>query len=668
MLNYRNRTFLLIMFCMVVLLLTTSVAPWVSQVFTLMVTKPSDWLAKWQAIGLVGAWVSAQERDYKFILLLDGIVAVGLFWLLFPTKARLAKLRGEKPTRFAPQRAGNNECGSARFLDRCEMNASCATWYTKQALTAHGDIVFGRTISRKFGEMVWLCNDEKHTIIIGSTGSGKTRRVLLPTIYTIASSVHKDSLIITDTKGEIYLYTKEFLEEKGYQIVYYDFRQPAISDYWNIMQAVNDFLKVMDKPAAEQAAADVATILVEQSTPKDRTSEPFWTESAIAVISSLILLIATEAPEAMKTMRSVFDVLGVLGAEMPRGKSSYIPLNNLMDVLPVDHPAAISYRPARLAPAVTRGSMFASALTNLRLFANSNVAEITSKSTMPLADITAKPTAVFIVTPEESSAYNALASIYTAQVFIALTRKAIENGGRLERRVHFVLDEFGNFPAIPDFCTKLTTGRSRGIKFHLALQGFDQLEKRYGKLDSNTIRANCDNLIYLRTAHYDTAKSISDRIGKYTIQANSESVSQQTSLSGRGASSSSSSESTRLQGRELITPDELIGWNIDDGAIVLRTGEGGSAIFPMPDISQWSANTAYGMGSPEHNQALLAERASRIKKHDIGTFAVLEPRHFFDTVTKKYMKSAESIEPYAPQVTNDGYYGSSPVPKWEDRI
>jgi type IV secretion system protein VirD4 len=666
----RNRTKGILIFSVIVLLLATAIAPWLSKNIS-ATFKKGVFTGRWGTVGVIESWEKIDSRDTNFMLLFDALILAGIFWMLFPTKAKLFRANGIKPTRFAPAHAGNNEHGSARFLSTREMDNTCAIWYSGHPLLDNGDIIFGRTDDRRYGEKVWFCNDEKHSIIVGSTGSGKTRRVFLPSIYVIASGAHKDSMVITDTKGEIFLYTKEFLTQQGYNIVYYDFRQPELADQWNPMQAVLDFLKEGDVPAAEQAAVDTATILVEQSTPKDRTSEPFWSESAISIIAGIIMLVAKEAPDRFKNMKTVCDVLGVLGVEVQGGKGQapIVPLNELMDALPVDHPAAIAYRPARIAPSITRGSMFTSALTNLRLFENTNVAKITAMSTIEMTSIAQRPTAVFLVTPEESSAYNALASIYTAQLFISLTRQAIKNGGKLPRRVNFILDEFGNFPAIPDFCTKLTTGRSRGIKFNIALQGFDQLEKRYGRLDANTIKANCDNLIYLRTAHYETAKYISDRLGDYTIQSDSESVSQQGSLGSRNYSGSTS-ESTRLQGRKLVTPDELIQWDLNDGAIVLRTGDGGIALFPMPDISVWSANAAFGMGNKIHNQKLLVSRAAQLAVHNSESVQSIDPRKFYKDVMQKYMELSESIEPAddvpvgkkGGSVGANSNGGSSPLP------
>lgn len=657
MAHRKSKTKYIIIFCVCIMLIATAVAPWISKVITLAVKEPAQWTIRISSVNVIDAWKTATKQDHQFILLFDGLIFAGLLWLFVPIRARLSNVKGKRPTRFAPPSSGNNEHGSARFLTPREMDRTTRVWYTNKPLTMPGDVVFGQTIDARLGEKVWLCNDEKNTIIIGSTGSGKTRRFILPSIYAIASSTAKDSMFITDTKGELVLYTKDFLEEQGYNIINLDFRQPKYSQYWNPIEAVMAFYEAGDIPSAEQAAVDTATIIVEQSTPKDKSSEPFWNEAATSIIAGLILLMV-EAPDDVRNMSSVYSVLGILGIE----NNGKVPLSELMDALPQNHPAFRAYRPARLAPPVTRGSMFASTLTNLRLFADTNVAEITSRTSFDLDSVSEQPTAIFITTPEERSSYNALASIFIAQLWISLTIHAIENGGVLKHKMHFILDEFGNIPAIPDFTTKLTTGRSRGIKVNLALQGIDQLERRYGRTDFKTILGNCENVIYLRTAHYETAKYISDRIGKYTIRSDSESVSQQGSIN--RLNSGSSSESSRLQSRELIMPEELTRWEIEDGAIVLRTGEGGVACFPMPDISEWSANEAFGMGDRNHNQKLLMERAASLSQHGLTNEINIDAKVFYKKVVQKYV---ESIEPAveAPTAQKGGRLGDTKKPEWK---
>ncbi|MBS3937162.1 MAG: TraM recognition domain-containing protein [Peptococcaceae bacterium] len=187
--------------------------------------------------------------------------------------------------------------------------------------------------------------------------------------------------------------------------------------------------------------------------------------------------------------------------------------------------------------------------------------------------------AVFLVIPDERGVRNVLASLYISQCYQALADIGNQTGGRLKRRVNFLLDEFGNIPAIPDFDKKLTVAAGRNIRFLLAVQDVSQIKARYGEA-YGTILGNCATWVYLSTADPETAKMLSAKTGQHTVRTESH------SSSSRSSTESSTSES--MTGRALLMPDEVLRWP-KNWALVLQTGQN-PAKLRLPDLSQWPAD------------------------------------------------------------------------------
>ena len=203
--------------------------------------------------------------------------------------------------------------------------------------------------------------------------------------------------------------------------------------------------------------------------------------------------------------------------------------------------------------------------------------------------------AIFLILPDERSAYYPLAALFTYEQYQLLVQYADERGGRLPRRCNFLLDEFGNFVRIPDFDKFVTVGGGRGVRFHLFLQSLSQLDYRYGKELASTISANCETWVYIFSRDLDTMQTLSKTLGTYTVKA--------PSLS--GSSGGHNTASYNLASRELLTVDELRKITRPYQLILSRHDP---AVGYAPDISQTIFNDLLGMGDPEHNRNLLLYR------------------------------------------------------------
>ena len=281
------------------------------------------------------------------------------------------------------------------------------------------------------------------------------------------------------------------------------------------------------------------------------------------------------------------------------GKCFRASLTKYVQDLPYEHPAKGLLAVSDIAPSRTRGSFYTSALMTLRLFTNPLIADMTARTDYDAMKIGSNKTAIFIVLPDDRKTYSSLASLYVSQQYQMLSKAADLRGGRLERRVNYLLDEFGNFTKITNFTSMQTVGGGKGIRFNIFVQDYNQIDDIYEKIQGNIIRSNCENWIYLQTDDPETLENLSKKLGKYTISTYSLSANHQK------FSNPSSSHNVSLAGRELLTPDEI---RRIKRPYSLVTSRNDPAIFYSPDLSNWYYNTMLGLGDKEHNRRVRMAR------------------------------------------------------------
>lgn len=445
-------------------------------------------------------------------------------------------------------------------------------------------------------ENLYTITDDTHSICIGATRSGKSRHVVVPTICNLALA--DENMVLSDPKGELYNYTEPFLRELGYKVIAIDFKDPLKSMAYNFLQPTIDAVNKDDIAGAIECAWDITSALVGEA-----KGEKIWTNGEASTIAGTIMNVVYDNAykkgyEKYQNMTNVYHFLANMYKSNEKGK---MPIEEYMRYIPDgdNHPSKGLIAISEIAPSRTRGSFFTSALTTLRLFTSPKIYSMTKESEFRLKDLGDKKVALFNILPDGKSTYYSLASLLVNQMYEQLTEMADSRGGRLERRVNFILDEFGNFTQIPDFPTKLTVGGGRGIRFNLFLQNFAQLDEKYGKEQSKIIRGNCDNWIYLRTSDQETLKELSDKLGNYTVSTYS--LSSSTSKNSAG----SSSQSVNLTGRPLLTPNEI---EKIDRPYSLIMSKGSSGIFYAPDLSQYNFNKMLGLGDEKHNTKLREVR------------------------------------------------------------
>ncbi len=354
---------------------------------------------------------------------------------------------------------------------------------------------------------IWVDDGEYHNLVIGATGSGKTQTVIFPTVELLAK--HKESMIITDPKGEIYEATANMLRDKGYNILLLNFRDPQQGNAWNPLSLPYNMYKSGNQDKAIELLDDLAAnILYEENS---GNADPFWEKTSADYFSGLSLGMFEDAkPEEVNI--NTISLMTTVGEEKCGGSTYAKEYFSFKDPA---SPAYVNASGTIMAPNETKGSIIAVFKQKIKLFASrENLSEMLAYNDVNLEEIGEKPTALFIVIQDEKKTYHSLVTILLKQCYETLISVAQRHGGKLPVRTNFLLDEFANMPPLKDITTMITAARSRRIRFTMIIQNFAQLDQVYGKENAETIRGNCGNIIYLITTELKALEEISKMCGE----------------------------------------------------------------------------------------------------------------------------------------------------------
>ena len=357
------------------------------------------------------------------------------------------------------------------------------------------------------GKEIYVDDGESHSLIIGSTGSGKTQYMVLPAVKILARK--GESMIITDPKGEIYEETAEMLKEKGYNIVLLNFRDPQKGNSWNPLYLPYSLYKEGNKDKAIELLDDLAANILYDE--KAQNQDPFWEKSSADYFAGLALGLFDDASPEEINLNSI-NLMSTIGEERC-GASTYI--KEYFSTKDVAGSAYVNASSVLMAPSETKGGILAVFKQKVKLFTSREVlSEMLAHNDFDMKDIGRQKTAVFIVIQDEKKTYHSLVTIFIKQCYETLIDVAQECGGKLPYRTNFMLDEFANMPPLKDVTTMVTAARSRLIRFNFIIQNFAQLNQIYGKEQADTIKGNCGNIIYLISTEVAALEEISKLCGE----------------------------------------------------------------------------------------------------------------------------------------------------------
>ncbi len=428
-----------------------------------------------------------------------------------------------------------------------------ARWGTQEDIKPFIDPKFQNNILLTQTERVMLgrnkipkYNINKNVLIIGGSGSGKTRFHVKPNLMQMNASY-----VVTDPKGTVVLECGKMLQKGGYEIKILNtinFKESMKYNPFRYIRSENDILKLVN-------------CIMENTKGEDsKGGEDFWAKAEALYYQALIAYIWYEAPEDEKNLNTLLEMLNA--SEVREDDETY---KNAVDLMferleqrDPEHFAVRQYKKYKMAAGKTAKSILISCGARMAPFDIKEVRDMMMDDELELDKLGDRKTALFCIVSDTDTTFNFIASMAYTQMFNTLCDKALENGGALKNHVTCLLDEFAN-QKIPNFEHLISVIRSREISAHVIVQTQSQLKAAY-KDHAETIIGNCSCVLFLGGKEQSTLKEISAMLGKETIDTFNTSDT-------RGSQRSYGLNYQKL-GKALMTPDELA--VMDGGKCILQ--------------------------------------------------------------------------------------------------
>lgn len=453
--------------------------------------------------------------------ILTGIVVAAIIKFIIYTKGKNAK-------KF---RQGK-EYGSARWGNKNDIEPYMDEKFQNNILLTQTErlTMNGRPSNPKYAR-------NKNVLVIGGSGSGKTRFFVKPNLMQMHSSY-----CVTDPKGTIVLECGKMLEDNGYEIKILNtinFKKSMKYNPFAYLRSEKDILKL------------VQTIIANTKGEGEKAGEDFWVKAEKLYYTALIGYIFYEAPREEKNFATLLDMIDA--SEVREDDETYMnPIDRLFEALEKKEPthfAVKQYKKYKLAAGKTAKSILISCGARLAPFDIQELRDLMKEDELELDTLGDRKTALFVIISDTDDTFNFVVSIMYSQLFNLLCDKADDvYGGRLPVHVRCLLDEFANIGLIPKFEKLIATIRSREISASIILQAQSQLKAIY-KDNADTIVGNCDSTLFLGGKEKTTLKELSETLGKETIDLynTSETRSNQKSFG----------LNYQKTGKELMSQDEI---------------------------------------------------------------------------------------------------------------
>ncbi len=532
----------------------------------------------------------------KLLSIGDGFTAaLSSTWLSFHPTDLLIGIAGAVVLRMAVYLKGKN---AKKYRHGIEYGS--ARWGTAADIAPYMDKDFFQNIPMTQTERITMASRpkqpkyarNKNILVIGGSGSGKTRFFCKPSLLQAHSSY-----VCTDPKGTLLPEIGTFLERKKYRIKclnLINFRKSMRYNPLAYIRSEKDILKLVN------------ALIMNTKGEGEKSSEDFWVKAERLYYSALIGYIWYEATEEEKNFITLLDLINA--SEAREDDETYqSPVDLLFSQLEErepDHFAVKQYRKFKMAAGKTLKSILISCGARLAPFDIKELRDLMEYDELELDTLGDQKTALFVILSDTDSTFNFVAALMYSQLFNLLCDKADDfYGGRLPVHVRLILDEFANIGQIPNFDKLIATIRSREISASIILQSQSQLKTIY-KDAADTIVGNCDSTLFLGGKEKSTLKEISELLGKETIDLYNQSEN-------RGSQVSHGLSYQKL-GKELMTQDEL--------AVM----DGGKCIFMLRGV-----------------RPFLSDKYDLTRHPNYRYTADADPKNVFDM--ERYMKKQRAV-------------------------
>jgi len=474
--------------------------------------------------------------------------------------------------------------------------------YSKLGTIKKDGIPVMASLTSRERDMDVAFNSPCHSIIIGSTGSGKTTTFVNPMIQLLGASAAGSSMVITDPKGELFSLHSKYLVSRNYDVKVIDLRDTYASYRWNPLDSIWDSyesfrlahkrdafcrtdsvkdsglayadpedsfgeewyefhgsaysdynhlvesVKIYKKKTFDEVYEDLndlCSILI----PVENEKDPMWEKGARSIVlATLIAMLEDSGDPRLNFTKDKFNFFN-LAKILQNSSNDYADLRNYFKGRnPLSKALALSKQVCDAATQ-TRASYMSIVYEKLTMFNDAGICALTSSSDITAEGLAERPTALFLKIPDEKDTRHNLAAIFILNIYKTLIKVASATEElTLPRNVYFIMDEFGNMPKIEKFDKFITVGRSRKIWFNMIVQSYAQLNNVYGETVADIVKGNCGIKMFIGSNDMGTCKEYSELCGNITV------VTTSTSGSGQGKDVTISSQT---QVRPLIYPSEL---------------------------------------------------------------------------------------------------------------
>lgn len=393
-------------------------------------------------------------------------------------------------------------------------------------------------------------NANRNIAVCGGPGTGKSRTLVRNIIFQCVR--RGESIFITDPKGEMAESMAKYLKNSGYIVKYYNLKNFEASDSFNCLQGLNN--------EEGHAFINVLADIIMKNT-ASMSGSGGNANAALNLLIALMLFVVTELPEEKQNMVELYTLITLSDPKS---------LDALFDGLDATHPAKKPYRIYAQSSENFRSNITADVATRLLVYAQEGIQSISIYDEIDLTLPGTEKCAYFIITPDQNSAYDFMASLFQAVAYNKLVKYAddVAEGGILPVKVQMLLDEFPNIGEIPDFGKKISTVRSRGIATTIIFQAITQMQNRYPNGLWEEILAACDTSLFLGCNDETSAKYYSEKTGIGTIEVGTQQKSLKTL---RVTDYTPEVRQSEGEGKRYVkNPDELLRFKYQDELIFCK--------------------------------------------------------------------------------------------------
>ncbi len=348
------------------------------------------------------------------------------------------------------------------------------------------------------GKSAYIDDSDSHTAIVAVSGMKKSICVYMPLIYTLGLA--GENMAITDPKGELYARTSGYLKKQGYNVVCLDFRL-LDKDALNVLEYPAKMYRESDRDRGLSMLSDIVNALAENQ--RRHCKDPFWPD--------------TGAQWCVATASMMFDAypklsqVNVLNWSEYNNRYATDMVSKINRMIPDGNTAKSAMNETLTSAENTLRSILITASSFLVMFKQNNkLAQMLSHSTFSIDELCRPKTALYIITDDTTSTADPVVGLIVSQIQTFLVDNAFRNGGTLDTRFNFLLDEFASF-SIPNMDKALATHRSRKIRYYLCVQSIAGLRERYPNPEA--LLSNCGNTLYLGSTESELLAKLSEQCG-----------------------------------------------------------------------------------------------------------------------------------------------------------